>query len=98
MCVHPLYSLKTLDAYLQLVSATYVYWHIQFLTQLSVIQIAGADPLRDEGFAYADRLVRAGVRTTVKVYPGLPHGFYFFTQLEEARQFIEEVTKFIKSL
>jgi len=63
-----------------------------------VIQIAGADPLRDEGFAYANRLIRAGVRTTVKVYPGLPHGFYFFTQLKEARQVVEEVTKFIKSL
>ena len=63
-----------------------------------VIQIAGADPLRDEGFAYADRLIRAGVRTTIKVYSGLPHGFYFFTQLAEARQVVEEVTKFIKSL
>ncbi|KAG9240254.1 lipase [Calycina marina] len=64
----------------------------------ALVQIAGADPLRDEGFAYADRLVRAGVRTTVKVYPGLPHGFYFFMQLKEAREYLEEVSKFIKSL
>jgi acetyl esterase/lipase len=68
------------------------------LTSISVVQIAGADPLRDEGFAYADKLIRAGVRTTVKVYPGLPHGFYFFPQLKEAREYLQEVSNFIRSI
>ncbi|KAH6991436.1 Alpha/Beta hydrolase protein [Ilyonectria sp. MPI-CAGE-AT-0026] len=39
------------------------------------IQIAGADPLRDDGFAYAERLEQAGVPSKVSVYPGLPHAF-----------------------
>jgi acetyl esterase/lipase len=69
-----------------------------FLTPVAVIQIAGADPLRDEAFAYADKLIGAGVRTTVKVYPGLPHGFYYLTQLEAARVYLQEVSDFIASL
>lgn len=55
------------------------------------MQIAGADPLRDDGFAYAEKLEQAGydgslslisvltisIRVPIKVsvYPGLPHGF-----------------------
>ncbi|KAH6988665.1 Alpha/Beta hydrolase protein [Ilyonectria destructans] len=39
------------------------------------IQIAGADPLRDDGFAYAKKLQQAGVALKVNVYPGMPHGF-----------------------
>jgi acetyl esterase len=36
---------------------------------------AGFDPLRDEGEAYARRLMSAGVRTTVRRHPGYVHGF-----------------------
>lgn len=45
---------------------------------------AGYDPLRDEGRAYADRLIDAGVKTTYVNYPGTIHGFFslsrFLTQ------------------
>ena len=45
---------------------------------------AGFDPLRDEGRAYADRLIDAGVKTTYANYPGTIHGFFslsrFLTQ------------------
>jgi acetyl esterase/lipase len=64
----------------------------------ALVQIAGADPLRDEGFAYAERLMRSGVRTTVRVYAGLPHGFYFFPQLTASRQYLREVCDFIRGL
>ena len=36
---------------------------------------AECDPLRDEGKAYAARLVEAGVKTTYAEYPGMVHGF-----------------------
>ncbi|PSN66539.1 hypothetical protein BS50DRAFT_635638 [Corynespora cassiicola Philippines] len=42
------------------------------------IQIAGADPLRDDGFAYAEKLQKAGVPVKTSVYPGMPHGFMAF--------------------
>ena len=41
---------------------------------------AGYDPLRDEGRAYADRLLEAGVKTTYVNYPGTIHGFFSLTR------------------
>ena len=41
---------------------------------------AGCDPLRDEGRAYADRLIDAGVKTTYVNYPGTIHGFFSLTR------------------
>ena len=40
------------------------------------IILAEADPLRDEGLRYAERLRQAGVPTQAKVYPGMVHGFW----------------------
>lgn len=41
---------------------------------------AGFDPLRDEGRAYAERLIAAGVKTTYTNYPGTIHGFFSLTR------------------
>ena len=41
---------------------------------------AGYDPLRDEGRAYADRLIDAGIKTTYVNYPGTIHGFFSLTR------------------
>ncbi|KPM44871.1 hypothetical protein AK830_g1591 [Neonectria ditissima] len=64
------------------------------------IQIAGADPLRDDGFAYADKLQKAGVPVKVSIYPGLPHGFMMLplpTSLKSDEDLIEAIDWMIKA-
>ncbi|KAF7301098.1 Abhydrolase-3 domain-containing protein [Mycena indigotica] len=57
----------------------------------AVLQICGLDPLRDEAFLYNDLLIKAGVKTKVTSYPGLPHGFsYFYPTVSEARKWNED--------
>jgi acetyl esterase len=41
----------------------------------ALVQVAGFDPLRDEGIAYAERLTGAGVPVTLVEYSGLAHGY-----------------------
>ncbi|UPK96298.1 hypothetical protein LCI18_007233 [Fusarium solani-melongenae] len=38
-------------------------------------QVAGADPLRDDAFAYMEKLEQAGVPVRASIYSGQPHGF-----------------------
>ena len=52
----------------------------------SVVVIAGHDPLRDEGIAYADRLEGAGVPTARCQYEGGIHGFMTMPMLDIAQQ------------
>lgn len=42
------------------------------------LEVAEADPLRDEAIAYASRLMQSGVTTELHVYPGAYHGSTFF--------------------
>ena len=62
----------------------------------TVIQIAGLDPLRDEAFAYAERLGAEGVKTEVHAYQGLPHCFYMFTSHPESAKYYRRVVGFVK--
>lgn len=41
----------------------------------ALVQVAGYDPLHDEGVAYAERLIADGVAVSLVDYPGLAHGF-----------------------
>lgn len=47
----------------------------------AIIAIAGCDPLRDEGLAYAARLAEAGVPTTVERFDDMIHGFFTMIDL-----------------
>jgi acetyl esterase len=56
----------------------------------AVILTAGFDPLRDDGKAYAEKLLAAGVPVTYRRFDGLVHGFFGMSvALTEARGALE---------
>jgi acetyl esterase/lipase len=61
-----------------------------------VIHVAGLDPLRDEGIAYAEALKAAGNQVELAVYPGLPHCFYMFTGFKQTAEYFNRVIAFVK--
>lgn len=42
----------------------------------AIVVVAGCDPLRDEGLAYAERLRAAGVEVDLRVHDDMIHGFF----------------------
>lgn len=63
-----------------------------------MIQVAGLDPLRDEGISYGEALQKNGVEVTMEVYKGLVHGFASFWELPETEQYYERLLHFIQGL
>lgn len=50
----------------------------------TIVAVAGYDPLRDEGTAYAEVLQKSGVDVTLHVYPPLIHGFFGMAGISKA--------------
>jgi len=66
-----------------------------------VIAINELDPLRDEGVAFARRLVEAGVKTTNHIKLGIIHGaeLLFRQAIPEVREFaVADIMRFAKSV
>lgn len=68
-------------------------------TAPAVVMVAGFDPLRDEGMAYADKLKEAGVETELKVYKTMPHVFINVAgEINDAKVAFAEATKALRRL
>ena len=58
----------------------------------ALVIVAGHDPLRDEGLAYAERLKSAGVKVELSNYEGMVHGFLSFADaVDQGKAGIEQV-------
>lgn len=56
----------------------------------TLIRTAEVDPLRDEGEAYAMKLVAGGNKVTIKRYLGCPHTFMYLDSMKKKHQYDED--------
>jgi acetyl esterase len=63
----------------------------------ATIVVAGFDPLRDEGVAYADRLRADGVAADLLEWPGMVHGFFWMAgELQAARDLTDHLAAVLR--
>ena len=60
--------------------------------------VAGQDPVRDEGTAYAEKLEKRGASTISYVYQGVPHNFAEFWQLSATQKFWGDVKASLREM
>jgi len=59
----------------------------------ALVIVAGYDPLRDEGIAYAERLHAAGVKVELANYEGMVHGFVSLADaVDQGKVAIDQIT------
>ncbi len=64
----------------------------------ALVIVAGHDPLRDEGIAYAKRLKEAGVTVELSNYEGMVHGFISFADaVDQGKAAIEQVAAALRT-
>jgi acetyl esterase/lipase len=63
----------------------------------AIVLVAGFDPLRDEGRAYAEKLRAAGVRVDFRCEDSMVHGWWSMTGVvAAARRSVREVAGVIR--
>ncbi len=62
----------------------------------ALILTAGLDPLLAEGRAYAERLRSAGVPVEIVNYEGWPHGFFFWSDTDAARDAMARIVNALR--
>ncbi|WP_285657882.1 alpha/beta hydrolase [Actinomycetospora sp. NBRC 106375] len=75
-------------------------WRATDLTRLprTYIYVAEFDPLRDEGLAYAQRLIHAGVHVELRHYPGTFHGAHLFPSAVANRMVADSIDAISRGL
>ncbi|OAA54249.1 Alpha/beta hydrolase fold-3 [Niveomyces insectorum RCEF 264] len=64
----------------------------------TVVHVAGLDLMRDEALLFEDKLKKAGVKTTLYTYPGLPHVFMSHPKLPSTAVWRERMWQNVKDL
>ncbi|KZV73328.1 hypothetical protein PENSPDRAFT_683003 [Peniophora sp. CONT] len=63
------------------------------------VQVAGMDPLRDEGLLYEKLAQEAGIETKLCIYPGVPHSFETeYHSIQMAKQFNSDLNEGVQWL
>ena len=57
------------------------------------VQTADLDPLRDEGIAYGQRMLQAGVSVEIHTFPGTFHGSGMAAHADVSRRAVQELTE-----
>ena len=71
--------------------------HLRDLPPATIV-VAGFDPLRDEGVAYAERLRADGVAADLREWPGMVHGFFWMAgELRAARDLTADLAEALRS-